>query len=221
MKRNLLLLAVFAILASCSYKGENGNANGSSYPLKKVAEAVLLCEGAPLERSVGQELAQKISDKNHQLESEKNEIIGAEISTEGNADFCVALDSALKVKSLEPGYGRQYAHVELEAIIKMTSEVPSQVNYVAIGYDGDKPCVMFQFQSQKWMKGNKADQFAQERAEGDRLRLSRKITIDLANAKLYASVTKFIITVENDPVIPEVEEIMDYEMSAYCQKYGR
>ena len=44
MKRNLLLLVVFAILASCSNKGENNNANGSSNPLKKVAEAVLLCE---------------------------------------------------------------------------------------------------------------------------------------------------------------------------------
>lgn len=231
MKKNVMMflsmLAVVA-LAACGGKS-NGEAAGSDNgagdgkPLKVVAEAVMLCEGVPLESSnYPQELRQKVVEKNDRLRpiDASGELIGAEIPTEGREEFFVGIDSVMKVKALKVGYGgSQSAIVELETVIKIIGEgVPHNTVYYAVGFEGDEPVVTFQFQNRRMVEG---DQWAEYYAEGDRVRLSREVKIDPANAAGYARVEKFIVTVEEDPGYQDADEAMWADRDEYIKKYGK
>lgn len=223
-----MLAMVVLLLTSCGGKSQ-GEASGSNdatdnpKALAKVAEAVMLCEGIPLERSVfPKELQEKVIEKNNRLRpvNESGELIGVEIPTEGREEFFVGIDSLLKIKELQPGYGgSQWAVVKLETVIKIIGEgVPHNTAYYAVGFDGDEPVVTFQFQSGRMVQGEK---YAEYYTEGDRVRLTREVKIDPANAARYARVEKFIVTVEEDPAYQEADEAMYADREEYIKKYGR
>lgn len=230
MKKLFLCLSALAVLllVSCSGKSQ-GEAAASSddksngKPLTVVAEAVMLCEGVPLESSnYSQELKQKVAEKNDKLRplDSSGELIGQVIPTEGREEFFVGIDSLMKIKKLEVGYGgSQSAIVELETIIKIIGEgVPHNTVYYAVGYDDDEPIVTFQFQHSRVVQGEK---YAEYYSEGDRVRLSREVKIDPANAALYTRVDKFLVTVEEDPGYQVADEAMEAYRQEYIRKYGR
>jgi hypothetical protein len=126
----------------------------------------------------------------------------------------------MKIKKLEVGYGgSQSAIVELETIIKIIGEgVPHNTVYYAVGYDDDEPIVTFQFQHSRVVQGEK---YAEYYSEGDRVRLSREVKIDPANAALYTRVDKFLVTVEEDPGYQVADEAMEAYRQEYIRKYGR
>ena len=221
------MLAVLALVACGGNKqsgeaAENGGSSSDIQPLEAVAEAVMLCEGVPLERSVrDQNIMEKISQKNHQLQSMeiKGELIGIEMPTEGREEFFVSIDSLLKVKAFQVGYGKQWSTLELETVIKITGEgVPHNTKYFAVGFDGDEPVVTFQFQRNRVIEG---DQYAEYYAVGDRVRLSREVKIDPANAARYARVKSFVVTVEEDPGYQDADEGMWTDREEYIKKYGK
>ena len=229
MKKNVtMLMTVFVltltalVMTSCSGNKTQGNEGGSAdvQPLKVIAEAVMNCEGAPLERSVQEQaIMEKISKKNQQLQAEEGNIVGATIPTEGREEFFVGIDSIMKVKALQPGFGKQWATVELETVIKIIGEgVPHNTQYYAVGFDGDEPVVTFQFQNYRVIEG---DQGAQYYAVGDRVRLSREVRIDPANAARYARVKSFVVTVEEDPGYQDADEAMWTDREEYIKKNGK
>lgn len=222
------MLAVLAVVACGGNKQGGKTAEGSgsvdvTQPLKVVAEAVMLCEGLPLERSnYPQELKQKVVEKNDALRSidASGELIGAEIPTEGREEFFVGIDSVMKVKALQVGYGgSQSSVVELETVIKIIGEgVPHNTVYYAVGFDGEEPVVTFQLMNARMVQGEK---YAEYYTEGDRVRLSREVKIDPANAARYARVRSFIVTVEEDPGYQMADEAMSTDREEYIKKYGK
>lgn len=223
-----MLAMVVLLLTSCGGKSQ-GEATGSSdavdgpKAIAKIAEAVMLCEGIPLERSVyPEELQKKVIAKNDKLRplDASGELIGIEIPTEGREEFFVGIDSLLKIKELKPGYGgSQWAIVKLETVIKIIGEgVPHNTAYYAVGFDGEEPVVTFQFQSGRMVQGEK---YAEYYTEGDRVRLTREVKIDPSNAARFARAEKFLITVEEDPAYQEADEAMYADREEYIKKYGR
>ena len=222
-----MLMALAMVACGGSKQGgdaaEGSGSVDAAQPLKVVAEAVMLCEGLPLERSnYPQELKQKVVEKNDALRpvDESGELIGAEIPTEGREEFFVGIDSVMKVKSLQVGYGgSQSSTVELETVIRITGEgVPHNTVYYAVGFDGEEPVVTFQLMNARMVQGEK---YAEYYAEGDRVRLSREVKIDPANAARYARVRSFIVTVEEDPGYQMADEAMWTEKEEYIRKYGK
>lgn len=65
------------------------------------------------------------------------------------------------------------------------------------------------------------EKYAEYYTEGDRVRLTREVKIDPANAARYARVEKFIVTVEEDPAYQEADEAMYADREEYIKKYGR
>ena len=229
MKKNVTMFVTMLVvmaLAACGSKSKgegNENGTGDGKALKVVAEAVMLCEGVPLESSnYPQELKQKVVEKNDRLRplDESGELIDAEIPTEGREEFFVGIDSVMKVKALQVGYGgSQSAIVKLEAVIKIIGEgVPHNTVYYAVGFDGEEPVVTFQFQNRRMVQG---EQYAEYYTEGDCVRLSREVKIDPANAARYARVEKFIVTVEEDPGYQDADEAMYADREEYIKKYGK
>ena len=227
---SIAIMSALAVLmlASCGGKSQGDASNGSdaidgSKALTTIAEAVKLCEGIPLERSVyPQELQEKVIEKNNKLRplDESGELIGAVIPTEGREEFFVGIDSLMKIKSLQVGYGgSQSAIVELEAVIKIIGEgVPHNTVYYAVGFDGEEPIVTFQFQKKRMVQG---EQYAEYYSEGDLVRMSREVKIDPANAARYARVDKFFVTVEEDPAYQMADEAMYADRQEYIKKYGK
>lgn len=232
MKKRFLfsvLAGALLVLVACGGSkqgGESVESGGNGVegdPLKVVAEAVMLCDGLPLEGSnYPQELKQKVAEKNDILRpiDSSGELIDATIPTEGREEFYVGIDSVMKVKALEVGYGgSQSTTVKLETIIKITGKgVPHNTVYYAVGYDDEEPVVTFQFTNARMVQG---EQFAEYYTEGDRVRLSREVRITPANAPRYARVDKFIVTVEEDPGYQTAEESEWKDREEYIKKYGK
>lgn len=234
MVKKKILFSVLAgtclALAACGGSksgGEAAESGGSGKfdgkPLKVVAEAVMHCEGLPLEGiHYPQELQQKVVEKNEILRpiDSSGELIGATVPTEGREEFYVGIDSVMKVKGLEVGYGgSQSTTVKLETVIKITGEgVPHNTVYYAVGYDGEEPVVTFQLMDTRMVQG---EQFAEYYTVGDRVRLSREVKITPANASRYARADKFIVTVEEDPGYQTALEAQWNDREEYIKKYGK